>query len=352
MINREFASSIKALMPSADHGKRPDSPVSVWKELDRLRGYPEKTAVAIFRTTGCAWYRFSACSMCGYFNDISADVKEEDLMKQVDVVASKLDGEEAIKVFTSGSFLDPLEFPISARNYFFETLSGRIDKFLVESRTEYLTDRNLTDLKTFGNRIRIAIGLESASDEIVNGSINKGSTFAKYVEAANTAKRLGMEVRTYLLLKPPFISEKEAIDDVLKSVELVRPFTTDVSINPMNIQRNTMVEFLWKKGLYRPPRLYSVAEVLLRASKMGMEVVSYPTGGDRERGAHNDSPDPKLLRLIVDSSLEQNFEDLEKYLDSLDLSKYKLELDLESALFRQMDYSMIQKRISKSSVTI
>ncbi len=343
MINREFSGFIKNLMPRVQKKVDLDSPVSMWREMDRLGGFPEKTTVVIFRTTGCSWYNFSSCSMCGYFNDISPDVGIENLYHQIDRVVSSLDT-EALKVFTSGSFLDPLEFPLSAREYFFSSIKGKVERLLVESRTEYIRKSNLEDLPLDAMKVRVAIGLESASDSIITNSINKGSSFSKYVAAAEILKDLGVELRTYLLFKPPFLSEKQAIDDMLYSIKKAQPYSKDVSVNPMNIQSNTYVEYLWKRGLYKLPRLWSLARILIESENSGVDVVSYPTGGNKERGVHNDNPDPQLLQLIYESSLNQNFEDLKNYYAESDRSLYERTIELESLNLLQADYDkMIRK---------
>ncbi len=352
MINREFASSIKKLMPSTQRKTDPDRPVSIWKEKDRLRGYPETTMVAIFKTTGCSWYRFSSCSMCGYFNDVSSEIRTENLRKQVDIVADSLEDVKTLKIFTSGSFLDPQEFPIEARNYFFEKITGKVEKLLVESRTEYITESNISYLKDYKIPMRIAIGLESANDNIMRNSINKGSTFAKYVKAAEAVKSMGYELRTYLLFKPLFLSEEDSIADMIDSVRKSAPYSTDVSVNPMNIQKNTMVEHMWKKGLYRLPRLWSLARILLESKDFGTQVVSYPTGGNKERGIHNDSPDPTLLQFIYDASLNQDFSELEEYYNSVDKTDYFASLSAEKINLSQPDFDRLLSRTSGSSVLI
>ncbi|WP_297217778.1 archaeosine biosynthesis radical SAM protein RaSEA [Thermoplasma sp.] len=339
MVNKELALFIRSLMPEGRAGGDPDRPVSMWNELDRLRGYPEKTTVVIFRTRGCSWYRFSSCSMCGYFND-TQNVTEENLYHQIDHVASTLNS-EVLKVFTSGSFLDPVEIPDQVRSYFYEKIGSKVSKLLVESRTEYIRPERMEELKKIGISVRIAIGLESANDYLIENSINKGSSFRKYMDAALTAKKYGMEIRTYLLFKPPFISEKAAIADVLESIRKVRDITTDVSINPTNIQKNTLVEYLWKNGLYRPPRLYSLARVLIEGMKIGPEVISYPTGGNKERGVHNDTFDDKLLDLIVESSLNQDVKDLERYMESLDLSAFWDMIEAEDRAMVQVDFERV-----------
>ena len=352
MINREFASSIKRLMPNSQRKTDLDRPVSIWREKDRLRGYPETTMVAIFKTTGCSWYRFSSCSMCGYFNDVSSEIRSENLKRQIDIVSDSLEDVKTLKIFTSGSFLDPQEFPIEARDYFFRKISGKVEKLLVESRTEYITESNIAYLKDFGIPIRIAIGLESANDQIMRNSINKGSTFAKYVKAAEAVRKMGYELRTYLLFKPLFLSEEDAIADMIDSVRKSAPYSTDVSVNPMNIQKNTMVEYQWKKGLYRLPRLWSLARILLESKDFGTQVVSYPTGGNKERGIHNESPDPNLLQLIYDGSLNQDFKELEDYYKSADKKEYFASLAAEQINLSQPDFERLINRISNASVLI
>lgn len=352
MINREFARQIKKLMPARVYDRDPDTPVSMWKEMDRLRGYPEPTSVVIFRTKGCSWYNFSSCSMCGYFNDVSSSIKEENLYRQIDYAFRSMGETRILKVFTSGSFLDPLEVPLSVRNYFMDQAKANLDKLLVESRTEYVNAKNLSGLKDYGLDIRIAIGLESSNDTIIKESINKGSTFAKFLESARVIRDLDLELRTYLLLKPPFISEKASVEDMIKSIRDVSGISQDVSINPMNIQKNTMVEKLWKNGLYRPPRLWSIARILLETRNLGTQVISYPTGGNKVRGAHNEEDSMDLLNLIFSASLSQDFTDLEAFYERSDKSGYLSNLALEDSLLFQQDLDRLVERLGSSSMTV
>lgn len=350
--DRTLATFVKKLMPPGAKKGDPDRPVSFWKELDRLRGTPEDSAVVILRTKGCSWYNYTSCTMCGYFSDINPGATEENLLKQAEFVAGSLDGIKVLKVFTSGSFLDPMEVSLSVRKRFLELVSSRVDILLIESRTEYLTERNLSGLQDSGMKIKIAIGLESSNDEIIRNSINKGSSFSKYVQSARLARSMGFGVRTYLLMKPPFISERAAIHDMIKSIEDVDPYTDEVSVNPTNVQRNTLVEYLWKRGMYRPPRLWSLAKVLLETRKKGRTVISYPTGGNRERGVHNEKQDRVLLDLIVKSSLNQDFEELESYYEASDRSSYERDIELEGSLISLMDLDTLVSRFRTDAIQI
>lgn len=351
MVDRELSSFTRSLMKIGSRRGDPNRPVSLWREMDNLRGFPEETAVVILRTTGCAWYRYSSCTMCGYFNDVSPAVTRENLMEQIRFLSSSISDIKVLKVFTSGSFLDPLEIPPDVRDFFFSML-GSVEKFLVESRTEYLTKKNLDALTTMGSALRIAIGLESSNDILVEKSINKGTTFAKFKEAATVVRDAGLETRTYLLFKPPFISELSAIEDALKSISDASPYSHDISVNPMNIQRNTLVEYLWKRALYRPPRLISLARVLMESLKKGIRVVSYPTAGNRIRGVHDDNQNAELLKAIYEASLTGSYSRLEDILSSMDMDSYMREMEIEEMLPMASDYGRMVDRLFSSSIAI
>jgi len=94
-------------------------------------------------------------------------------------------------------------------------------------------------------------------------------------------------VKTYLLVKPPFLTEAEAIEDAVRSGHDADPVSDTISFNPVNIQSRTIVDRLFHRGEYRPPWLWSVVEVLQRTKDLKAHVKSHPTAGGRVRGAHN-----------------------------------------------------------------
>ena len=64
------------------------------------------------------------------------------------------------------------------------------------------------------------------------------------------------------MLKPPYLSEKESIDDAVKSAIDAAPHVDKISINPVNVQKNTVVEKLWFRNEWVAPWLWSVVDVL------------------------------------------------------------------------------------------
>ena len=99
-------------MASTEKRLDPTRPVAVWSSQDLLNGRPVKSLTIILRTVGCRWNR---CTMCGYASE-GAPATADDLMVQFLAAMKKLSGEDrVVKIYTSGSFLDPLEMPEEAR---------------------------------------------------------------------------------------------------------------------------------------------------------------------------------------------------------------------------------------------
>ncbi len=126
-------------------------------------------------------------------------------------------------------------------------------------------------------------------------------------------KAAGLTVRTYLLLKPPFLGEQTGIDDAVASARFADPFSDEISINPLNIQHGTYVERLWKRGDFRSPWIWSLIEVMKTLSgTVNARLMSSPSGGGSQRGVHNCGKcDSEALAAVERFSFSQDPSDLE-----------------------------------------
>lgn len=312
--------------------QNPRQPVRCWSEKDVLDGTIVDAYVIILRTRGCSWALSSGCTMCGYFNDsMFSEVTEEDFLAQFEAALQGYKQEKIVKLFTSGSFLDPSEVPQTIQQKILGSLAQQAEKISVESRPEYITEKHLTDIhktvvpKTF----EIGIGLETTNDLVRQKAINKGFTFQQYIKAAGLLRKHQMKVKTYVLMKPPFLTEKESLDDCIRTAKETKKYTDSISLNPTNVQHHTVVEYLWKRDQYRPPWLWSIVEFLQQSKSLTDAFVKCDlVGGGSKRGPHNCGVcDQKVLRAIEEFSLTQKkdvFQDLscnckEKWHDQLAL---------------------------------
>ena len=333
-MNKELANFIKELKIDFKPKKTDiTNPVSCWSEKDLLNNKIVDAFVIIFKTRGCSWALESGCSMCGYFNDsLWSDVSDEELLQQFESALEKYKGEKFIKIFTSGSFLDDKEINPIVREKILKKLFKTAEKVSVESRPEYITNKSIEKIKKIIglNVFEIGIGLETADDDIRKNNINKGFTFNDYKKATDIMKKHNIKIKTYVLVKPPFLSEKQAINDTIYTIGKIKKMTDIISLNPVNIQSNTLVNYLWKHERYRSPWLFSIVQILVEGKKIlgDKRIKCDLVGGGSIRGAHNcDECDRDYLQAISNFSLKQDtsvFNNLkcscyDKWLDQLDL---------------------------------
>ena len=259
----------------------------MWRERELLDGTEVQTAVAILRTRGCYWSLREGCAMCGYFGDtVPNGVPAEALEAQWQRVLRHVGDARYVKLYTSGSFLDPHEVP---REFAVQALAdlaaAGVAQVLVESLPEFVQPRLLRF--PGAPRLEIAIGLESATPLVLARCVNKRLTWDGFVRACKAAYASGARVKGYLLLKPPFLTEGTAIADAMASARSAAPHVDSLSLNPVNVQRRTVVERLWRSGEWTAPWLWSVVEVLDRCADLPVRFYTDPTGGGTRRGAHN-----------------------------------------------------------------
>lgn len=318
--------------------KDPKQPVSSWSEKDILDNKTVDAFVIIFRTRGCSWALKSGCTMCGYFNDsLWENVSDNDLLIQFEKAMKNYNGQKFVKIFTSGSFLDDKEIKPRVRKNILNKLSETADKISVESRPEYITDEKLSEIDDIleSKNFEIGVGLETANDFVREYCLNKGFMFERYEKAAKVLKKHKVELKTYVLVKPPFLTEKESINDTINTVDKIKNLTDTISFNPTNVQRNTLVNYLWNRQQYRPAWLFSVVEILKESKKIAgnVRIKCDIVGGGSIRGAHNCGKcDQRFLSAISKFSLSQDVSSLEK-LDCNCKEKWLDQLDIEDLSF-------------------
>lgn len=294
--------------------RSPAEPEAVWKEKDMSGGRKVDAMVIILRTSGCSWARTGGCTMCGYRTASLSETTEQDLMCQIDKVMESYKGEPFVKIYTSGSFLDPREIPVPVRERILREFAG-CERILFESRPEYITEEVLAQLPS---NVTIALGLESSDPDVLRVSVNKGFTPDDIARVGHMIKDAGLSVRTYLLLKPLYQTESVAIESAVGSVMFAKDFSDEISVNPVNIQHGTVVERVWKRGEYRPPWIWSLIEVLRRCAGCGPRLMSSPSGGGSQRGVHNcGTCDRKALDAVERFSFTQDPKHLEAECDCL-----------------------------------
>lgn len=289
--------------------------VNQWNEAEALGPERVDAFVAILRTRGCYWADVKGCSMCGYARDtLGRSATAEELTTQLTGLLRAYRGQPYVKFYTSGSFLDDREVDPASRAAIAGAFRGKARRLLFETLPEFVDEARLRPIMdAFGGEVEVALGLESTQPEVLQRFINKGSPPSEYLAAGDRVRALGARAKAYLLLKPPYLTESESIEDVVRSVQIAADHFDALSINPVHIQGGTVVEWLFQRGRYRPPWLWSLVEAMARGAAVrgAARLVTFPTAGGLPRGPHNcGTCDRTVLAALETASLDQRFDGL------------------------------------------
>jgi radical SAM enzyme (TIGR01210 family) len=301
--------------------KNPTKPSAAWTAACRIESSHGTALSIVLSSIGCAHARSDegGCTMCSYLLDgVNRNPTEEEFFLQFQTAMrqlEKLSSPLSVKIYTSGSFFDQDEIPLGSRRKILEAISAdnRIREVILESRPEYVTDIVLTEVREIlGDRVvELGVGLESSSDLVLSICINKNFNLDSFKESVAVGKRHNIGTRAYILLKPPFMTERSSLLDAQNTVkDAISIGVSTISLNPVNVQRNTLVEDLWERGKYRSPWLWSVVEVLRYAHTItngSVNIVCDPVAAGKNRGAHNCGKcDSSIVDAIRNFSMNQD----------------------------------------------
>ncbi|MHA1758896.1 MAG: hypothetical protein ACTSVV_19170, partial [Promethearchaeota archaeon] len=108
--------------------------------------------------------------------------------------------------------------------------------------------------------------------------------------------------------------------DCINSILLLSNLKVNsISINPLNIQKGTLAEYLWFQNRYRPPWFYSLFKAIRRAfkkfpyGKTSIRILSDPSGAGTKRGIHNclrKECNNEMKRILREFTLTQDISKL------------------------------------------
>lgn len=246
------------------------------------------------RNVGCSyrredkWHR--GCYMCGYYAGIAFGVKPtaSQLVKQFENAIKKADREnimnyDVIEFVSDGSFLNDEEVPINTRIEIFRQIATKteIKRVLIETRPEFLTEDKITqllDILRQDQKLEIGIGLETIDDFILNLSINKGYGREEFENAVKLIEKYKSRcsVLAYALVKPAYLTEKEALEDSIKTGKYIKEINNKYGVKvvikyePAVVAEGTLLEVLYEekseKGerKYTPSSYWTIVEIIAR----------------------------------------------------------------------------------------
>jgi len=247
---------------------------NLYFEETRLNDKPYLIPIYVLKTPPCSWFvKCGGCTVCGYqwAVPLTRTPSDEDVMAQIAYVIKRTPPKKypLVTVTSAGSFLDDTEIRPELRRRIIRSLKGAGYKFFnFECRPDVIcrkSDEELEELARHFETVSTGLGLESSSDFIRINTLNKGFRTEAFEEAIKRLREHGIVYDVYVLLGKPFLTERENIEDAYRTVMYsFRMGAFMAIIMVANLQPFTLSYWLWERGLYKLPSLWSAIEVVRR----------------------------------------------------------------------------------------
>lgn len=246
-----------------------------------INGKKIKRTIFYLRSKGCEWSctQSGGCFMCGHYFGTSKgqDLPERSFINQFKKEYAKHNFSDIpmICIYNAGSILNDNEI---SNDELLEILNivnenKDIKRVVLESRPEFINYEILSKISEVckDTIVEIGIGLETADDYIRTKCVNKGFSFNSYIQAVCKIKKFSnIKVLTYLTVKPIFLTIQEGIDDVVNSIKTISDFTDIISLEPVSIQKNTLIEYLYEQNMYQPPKGWMVRDIIMKLASQSL----------------------------------------------------------------------------------
>ena len=206
----------------------------------------------------CPW----RCLMCDLWkNTLPERTPPGAIPAQIRHALTRLEPAEEIKLYNSGSFFDPLAIPRSE----YGVAAALLEDFrnvIVESHPALIGEATLRFRDLVRGRLEVAMGLETVQEDVL-AQLNKRMTLDQFRTAAEFLQRESIALRVFVLVKPPFTTEEEALHWACKSIDFAFDCGAGVvSLIPVRGGNGAMEELQ-----FSPPEL----STLVRAFKYGLK---------------------------------------------------------------------------------
>lgn len=248
----------------------PKQPLDPWKpyaflvEPERMASGAVEDVATIFLTNKECPFRCTMCDLWKYTLDERVPVGA--IPAQIDHALERLPVARHLKLYNAGNFFDAQAIPPEDHKSIIDRVR-HFETVIVENHPLMTDDRCVQFRDQLGTRLEIALGLETIHPEILP-KLNKRMTVTDFDRAAGILREHDIDVRAFVLLRPPGLNEAEGIDWAMKSVQ--HAFDAGAgccSVIPTRAG-NGLMELLQSASEFAPPTIRSVEAVL----KQGVEM--------------------------------------------------------------------------------
>jgi hypothetical protein len=242
----------------------PREPVDPWQparaisEQERgATGRIESVHTLFLVNRECPWH----CLMCDLWrHTLDSPTPPGSVPQQIAGALDRLPPADVLKLYNAGSFFDrqaipPTDHPAIAR------LCRPFSKVVVESHPALVGDPVLRFRDQLRGRLEVAMGLETTHPATLS-RLNKGMKLPQFHRAAEFLRAGDIDLRAFVLLRPPFLSEAEGLEWAVRSLDYAQRCGATVVVLIPTRPGNGATDALQTVGQFSPPRLQTLEQAL------------------------------------------------------------------------------------------
>ena len=284
-----------------------------------LHGQIVDRLVVFLRGTGCKWIeQTGGCTFCGFWNATNFGIKipSKAYMKQLTNVINtnhgQIEGFPIVCLYNDGSMLVEEEISFNVVQDMCRLLSQRdhIQRIVLEAKVIDISEEKVVKLTeaVSPKEFEIAVGFESIHEIVQDLCINKTFSIREFETKCRILKRYGASLVPLIIVKPPFLTEFQAIDDAVRSLIYLESLHLQrIDLELATIEKHTLMHDLWRVDLYSTARLWSIIEILKRKQDLGLNTPIYVSPPHYTVKAYDYSLNcPKCTPDIIDKISEYN----------------------------------------------
>ena len=157
-----------------------------------------------------------------------------------------------IKLYNAGSFFDPQAIPPEEDANIAAPFPA-FERVIVEAHPAFIGKRCLRFKQQLAGRLEVAIGLETVHPRCWQ-RLNKRFTVADFQRSADFLAANGIDLRVFLLLRPPFMSEAEGLEWAKRSLDVAFDAGATACCPDTHAGRQRRDGSASERGLVRPAR--------------------------------------------------------------------------------------------------
>jgi archaeosine synthase beta-subunit len=229
----------------------PSRPYGFFAEEERSdAGELVSVATVLLTNRECPW----RCLMCDLWkNTLLETVPLGAIPAQIDFALGQFPPTRQIKLYNSGSFFDRRAVPIEDHPRIAQLVEN-FDRVIVECHPALVGEDCFRFNDLIKGNLEVAMGLETANPQILE-KLNKRMTVEQFAAAAERLRSHEISLRVFILVKPPFMEEDDALTWACKSVDFAfNCGATAVTLIPTR-SGNGAIDELAKIGSFSPPSI-------------------------------------------------------------------------------------------------